>query len=192
MKRFVQMLVAAMFLVGTAEAAEAAECVGVSYPGEQSVAGTTLTLNGLGIREATIFSVDVYVAALYLEEKSGHGSAIAASDGPKQLRMKFVRGVERGKIVDAYRDSFKKTAKAVGGGIGGKVDKFIGWMTGVESGDEQVLTYIPGEGVRVKTNGDVHGTIAGESFAEALFLIWLGDNPPNAGLKRGLLGGECG
>ena len=29
---------------------------------------------------------------------------------------------------------------------------------------------------------------AGADFAEAFFLIWLGSDPPNAGLKRGLLG----
>jgi hypothetical protein len=35
-------------------------------------------------------------------------------------------------------------------------------------------------------------TIEGADFARALFLIWLGKHPPNAGLKKGLLGGECG
>ena len=48
----------------------AAELAGVVMPEQVTVDGKTLVLNGLGLREATFLRVDVYVAGLYLEEKS--------------------------------------------------------------------------------------------------------------------------
>ena len=50
------------------------------------------------------------------------------------------------------------------------------------------LTYLPGTGVQVEFKGDVKGVVPGADFAQALFRIWLGPSPPNAGLKEGLLG----
>jgi hypothetical protein len=38
-----------------------------------TVAGKTLTLNGMGLREATILNIDVYVAGLYVEHPSTGG-----------------------------------------------------------------------------------------------------------------------
>jgi hypothetical protein len=41
-------------------------------------------------------------------------------------------------------------------------------------------------------NGRPAGRIEGEDFARTFYAIWLGDHPPNAGLKQGLLGrGGC-
>ena len=68
----------------------AAECVGVTHPGKTVAGGAELTLNGLGLREATVFNVDVYVAALYLEKRLSSGQEILDSSGPKKLVLKFV------------------------------------------------------------------------------------------------------
>ncbi len=40
--------------------------------------------------------------------------------------------------------------------------------------------------------GALRGAIGGRDFADAFFAIWFGDDPPNPGLKSGLLGGPCG
>ncbi|HYQ91780.1 MAG TPA: chalcone isomerase family protein [Candidatus Competibacteraceae bacterium] len=65
-------------------------------------------------------------------------------------------------------------------------------MADVSAGGVMTFTYKPGVGVQVDLGGATKGTIKGDDFAKALFSIWLGANPPNAGLKAGLLGGECG
>ena len=58
---------------------------------ELSLDVTTLTLNGMGIREATVFNVDVYVAGLYLPEASNDGNAIVQANGLKRIVLHFVR-----------------------------------------------------------------------------------------------------
>jgi hypothetical protein len=111
-----------LFLMVLPLSAPAMERDGVTYPDQITVDGTRLTLNGLGTREATMFKVNVYVAALYLENPSHSGDAICASDETRRLVLHFVRG------------------------------------------------------------------LSGSDFARVFFSIWLGDDPPNDGLREGLLG----
>jgi len=40
----------------------------------------------------------------------------------------------------------------------------------------------------VVVKGQTKGTIAGADFGKGVFSIFLGPNPPNKGLKNGLLG----
>ena len=191
-KRTVQVAVIAALTFAFVAQASAMKCAGVELPDKKTVDGQELVLNGMGIREATIFSVNVYVAGLWVKEKSSDGNAIASSDSPRHLELHFVRDVAKHKIVDAYRESFNKMAGDQKKEMKPKIEKLLGWMVAAKDGKSQIYTYIPGEGLTVKVHGQTKGTIKGADFAEAFFKIWLGPSPPNAGLKRGLLGGTCG
>ena len=54
---------ALLLFTGAAFAATPAprECDGVSFPDHVQARGQTLTLNGLGLRKATVFGIKVYV-----------------------------------------------------------------------------------------------------------------------------------
>lgn len=159
---------------------------GVTMPDTKTVEGKSLVLNGMGLREATVFNVDVYAAGLYLESKSKDGKAIAASDQTKQLVLHFVRDVDRDDIVGAWNEGFKKN----GGADQSKINQLNGWMADMKDGDVMDFTFKKdGEmKVIVKVKGAVKGTISGNDFARVFLLIWLGDHPPNTGLRDGLLG----
>ena len=58
----------------------------------------------------------------------------------------------------------------------------------IEPGDRYSLSYTPGQGTVLALNGRPLGTIEGADFAAALFSIWLGPNPADAGFKTALLG----
>ncbi|PIE18622.1 MAG: hypothetical protein CSA66_04510 [Proteobacteria bacterium] len=170
-----------------AEPALAKECkgTGVSHPNYAKVNGNKLVLNGMGIREATAFNVNVYVAALYLPEKTKSASKVINDDVDKKLVLHFVRDVDRSDIVEAWTDSFKKNG-AISSQKAGLI-KLNGWMRDMKEGDKMVYTYVPGEGVTILVKGVNKGTIEGADFMKAFFKIWFAD-PPNQGLKDGLLG----
>ena len=69
-----------------------------------------------------------------------------------------------------------------------RVDRFKGCFGDMKDGDVIVMTIVPGEGTHVTLNGAAEGTIEGDDFATALLRVWLGDSPPTAELKAGLLG----
>ncbi len=179
------------FVIGPMSAS-AAECEDISYDETIEVNGTTLELNGMGIREATFLQVNVYVAALYLENTSNDGPAIAASGETKRLVLHFVRDVEVDDITSAYDESFETNAGRGLSGIQDRVNTLNSWMEDMAVGEQMVFTYIPGSGVEVSVKGNVKGVIEGDDFARVFFLIWLGSEPPNEGLRTGLLGGRCG
>jgi hypothetical protein len=161
----------------------AATLAGVTLPDTVSAAGKTLVLNGLGLRSRMM--VKVYVAGLYLEQKSADGAAIVNADTPKRIVLHFVRNVSNTQIRDAIVDGFDPGAKQ---SLKAEIDRFTGAFEAFAPGDEMTITYVPGSGTQLNVKGQDKLTVPGVPFAKALFGIWLGDNPPSASLKSGLLG----
>ena len=77
------LLSALAFVTLGASAVQAKECKGVNFPDQAQVEGTDLTLNGLGLRQATAFKVNVYVAALYVAKTSSDANALLGANAPE-------------------------------------------------------------------------------------------------------------
>ncbi|MBI3456579.1 MAG: chalcone isomerase family protein [Candidatus Rokubacteria bacterium] len=167
----------------------AGELAGVTLPDQVTVEGRTLVLNGMGLRQATIFRVNVYVGGLYLEARSSDASQIIASEGTKRLVLHFVRDVGRENLVEAWDEGFAKSAGPGLTALRARVATLDAWMVDMKRGDTLSFTQLPGRGIVVEVKGQSKGTLVGADFARALWGIWLGDSPPNPGLKKGLLGG---
>ncbi|MEE8408042.1 MAG: chalcone isomerase family protein [Myxococcota bacterium] len=175
----------ATLLAVSASTADARQRAGVTLPNFVNLGGKKLVLNGLGIREATVFKINVYVAGLYLEKKASDSSAIIMSDQNKQLILHFVRDVDQDDLADAFTEGFEKNG---GSALESKVKKLASWMSDVEEGDRIELSYSPGKGTAVHVRGKKKGTVEGKDFARVLFRIFLGPKPPNTSLRVGLLG----
>jgi len=188
MKIRISIALTAMILLLGAGSSLAMERDGVEYPDETTVNGVNLSLNGLGTREATIFSVNVYVAALYLENLSSDGYAICASEETKRLILHFVRDVSGGDIANAWAEGFMKNCDDDATVYESRIVTLNSWMSEMKDGDRMMFTYIPDTGLQVSVKGTLMGTIEGADFASVFFSIWLGDDPPNNGLREGLLG----
>ena len=167
----------------------AGSLAGVELPDQVKVGRTTLTLNGLGLREATILKVDVYVAGLYLESAESDADAILASDGPRVLHMQFVRKVGRDDITKAWSDGFANNLGADANALATDIATLNGWMEDMAKGDSLRFTFTPESGLEVSVKGSRSGVIEGPEFARGMFAVFLGPAPPNPGLKKGLLGG---
>jgi hypothetical protein len=166
----------------------AAELGGVTMPDQVTVEDKTLVLNGLGLREATFLRVDVYVAGLYLEKKSTDAEEILASEQAKRLSMRFVRNVGKEDQVKHWNEGFQKNAAKDLPALRDRIATLASWVVDVNPGDTIVVTYVPEKGVSVEIKGKLVGSIPGADFGRALFSLWLGPQPPNSGLKDGLLG----
>lgn len=191
MKLMLVILVGAMVTL-SAGTASAKECKGVGFPDQIQVAGSTLKLNGLGLRQATMLKINVYVAALYVANASTDANAILGSNTPKALVLHFVRDVGGADLNKAWEEGFATNAKERLPALKERIGKLKGWMADMKTGQRLTFTHKPAAGIEVDLNGTVKGTIEGDDFAAAFLSIWLGAQPPNPGLKAGLLGGACG
>ena len=171
--------------------AQGRECHAITFPEHVQVQGTDLTLNGLGLREATIFKVSVYVAALYVQQPSHDPRALLAAAPPKQLVMQFVRNVSAKELRERFEEGLARAAGSALPALKDRIALLDGWMRDVRSGDRMTLMWLTDHGVQLELNGRTMGRVPGEDFARVLLSIWLGDQPPNPELKSGLLGGAC-
>jgi hypothetical protein len=182
------LVVMSLIMVLGVEVAQGKVCKGVTFPDQVQVDGSTLTLNGLGLRQATMLKVNVYVAALYVTKLSADASALLAANNRKQLILQFLRNVSAAELNKAWEEGFDKRLAA----FKDHLETLKGWMMDMKTGQRLTFDYKPTAGVQVDVNGTAKGTIAGDDFAKALFSIWLGAKPSDPSLKSGLLGGACG
>jgi hypothetical protein len=162
---------------------------GVTMPPTIEAGGQQLLLNGVALRKK--FVVKVYVAGLYLHEKSKDANAILAADAPRLLRMQFVYDVGKEKMCEAWDESLKNNTPGADAQLQGEFKELCGWMQDLKKGDVMTFTYLPGTGTSVDVQGQHKGTVAGKPFADALFKSWIGPKPgPGESFKSHLLGAE--
>jgi hypothetical protein len=186
MRKTVLLLAVIVFVVSSTSALYAATLAGVTLPDSVQAGGKTLVLNGVGLRNKMMFKV--YVAGLYLEQKSSDANAILKSDSPKRLVMHFVRDVSKKQMTDAFNESFENNSPNEAKSMKTDIDKLLAAIEDLKEGNEMVFTYVPGTGTTMSINGKDKLTIAGPAFAPVIFSVWLGPKPPNADLKKGILG----
>ena len=148
------------------------ECKGVNFPDQAQVEGSNLTLNGLGLRQATAFKVNVYVAALYVAKTSSDPNALLGSNTPSELILQFVRNVGADDLRKGWSEGFEKNSKDQLPALKDRIAMLNGWMADVKTGERLTFIHKPGAGLQVDVNGAVKGTIKGDDFAKA-FLVDL-------------------
>lgn len=164
-----------------------AELNGVVMPDVREVQGRQLTLNGIGSRIYSIFRVPVYVAGLYLEQRSSDPAAILKSPATKLVHMQALYSAGRDDIVDAWRTSFRDACRPPCSLPVQQIEAFYGLMTDVRAGDTHTFIFEP-DRVDVLMNNRALGSIAGGGFSELLLGTWIGAAPPTPELKQALLG----
>ena len=164
----------------------AGSLAGLTLPDTVQVGGKTLVLNGLGLRKK--FVVKVYVAGLYLEQKSAGADAVLKADRPKRIVLQFLHGASKNQITNAFDESFSDNTPDARKTLKADIDRLLAALEPVKEGDQMVFTYMPGAGTTLAINGKEKLTIADPAFGPVLFSVWLGPKPPNADLKKGLLG----
>jgi hypothetical protein len=177
---------AVLWMLASTPILNAASLAGANLPDTATVGGKSLVLNGLGVR--TEFMVKVYVAGLYLEQKSTDADAIIKTDAPKRIVMHFLHDASQKQMTVAFSESFQDNSPQTGTTVKADIDKFLGALEPLKVGDEMVFTYLPATGTTVTINGKEKVTISGQAFSQVLLSVWLGPKPPTASLKKGMLG----
>lgn len=164
----------------------AATLAGVTLPDTAQVGSASLVLNGIGLRSE--FMVKVYVAGLYLEQKSSDASAIIKAQTPKRIVMQFVHSASKSQMTKAFTQSFIDNTPEAMKTMKPDIDRFLGALDAAKVGDQMSFTYVPGTGTTFAINGQDKLTIAGPAFGQVIFSVWLGPKPPTAQVKKGMLG----
>ena len=158
-----------------------ATLAGVDMPDTVTVDGSTLVLNGIGLRQA--FRVKAYVGALYLEQRSSDSKTVIESPQRKRVTLRFLRDINGKQLASGWADSLRNV-----GARDAPIAQFTSLIGDVKKGDTMAFTSRPGPGVEVAVRDEVKGTVPGDEFSRALFTVWFGPKPGDENLKRGMLG----
>jgi hypothetical protein len=181
-----------MSLLSGAAFAQAVEVEGVKFEPTAQVAGTTLQLNGAGIRTRAVFKV--YAAGLYVPQKANSAAALLAQKGPRRVAIGMLRNVDAESFAGALNDGLKANlTEQQLAGFKAQVDALNVNLKAVgeaKKGDLIHFEFTPETGTRVLVNGQPRGSaIAGDDFFAAVLRVWIGDKPVDGALKKALVGG---
>ena len=179
-------LCAVVLAVVLALPAAAREVAGVDFPDTTPVQGKQLKLNGTALRKKLVFKV--YAVGLYLETPSQDAQQVIGSEQVKRVRMSMLRDLDKGKIVEAIIEGFKRNSADKLPALQQRLDTFCASIPDLKKGEELVLTYAPGKGTTIQSSSGQEMSVQGRDFADALFSVWLGKNPVDEHLKEGMLG----
>ncbi|MDX1823666.1 MAG: chalcone isomerase family protein [Thiohalomonadales bacterium] len=186
MKRTICLLLT-MLLLGPLVSAR--EIAGVTLPdtAQLSPDGTTLVLNGAGVRRKFFFKI--YAAGLYLPSRQTTSEAIVNLPGPKRVRMHFLyKEVDREKLIIGWQEGFANNLDSASlAQMSSRLTQFNQLMRTMRQGDVIDLDFLPEEETQVRFNGELQGRIEGADFYAALLQVWLGKNPVDSDLKSALL-----
>ena len=169
----------------------AATCPDVNFPENIVVGKTDLVLNGIGLRKATFLGIKVYVAGLYLPNKSSDAELILSSDQSWRLLLHFVRDVDSDDIQEALDEGFESATDGKVKAMQEDIDSINKLLPDLRDGDRLAFTHEVGKGVSVGYNNIAKGEVMGDHLAATMLAIWIGQEPPNEDLKAGLLGSQC-
>lgn len=169
--------------------ANALEVKGVKVDETAQVGGTSMVLNGAGVRTKLMFKV--YVAGLYLTQKQTDANMVINDTGNKRVSMHFLRELSSEKLLHGMNEGFTDNNNvAEMAAIEPQLKAFRQMMTSakeIKEGDVIVLD-VTSAGTQVSLNSKALGNIEGTTFNQALLRVWLGGNPVDAALKKAMLG----
>lgn len=167
--------------------AAAASLAGVTLPDRAEAGGQQLALNGMALRKK--FVVKVYVAGLYLPQKTQDAGKALAADSPRRMVMHFLYDVSKDQMCEAWNEGLAANTPSASAEVKKGFATLCGWMQDIDKGQKLALTYVPGQGTQVEVNGKVKGTLPGKATADAILATWIGPKPgPGEDFKKGLLG----
>ena len=186
MKHIYIVLITALLLVPAQT--HAVEIEGVSVSESVQVEDKILQLNGTGVR--TKFFFDIYITALYLEQKSSSTEDVLNSHEAKRLSMQFIYGeVEAEKMTDGWNRGFEKQhSEKEMAALRERLNQFNSFFATAHKGDLITYDFLSDGSTLTQIKSETMGSIPGFDFQKALLSVWLGPKPADKKLKKALLG----
>ena len=181
--RILPILLAAFFL--PISVAHSAEIEGVRFPDQLQMGEAQLQLRGTGLLRHHAH-IKVYVAALYLEERTRSEEALGES--ARRIEIEYFWSIPAYRFAESTVDGISRNVDAATlERLGASIAEFNELFEGVKFGDRYSITYVPGRGTELSLNGETKGIVEGAEFASALCAIWLGPDPLDEKFRRKLL-----
>lgn len=170
--------------------ASAAECKGVEFPETATLDGHKLVLHGMGLRSAAL-GIKVFVAALYVPEKTTNAKTLMDLKKPKKLVLTFMRDVSTKQVVKAYRQNLDAAPDSIREDITEDYERIIAHAKGVKKGQQNIFAYTPEDGLKLYTAGKHLVTITNPVTIEYFLGFYMGPRPRFQSMRDAIVNDGC-
>lgn len=177
--------------IATCASAAQVDVAGVKLDDTLALRGSTLQLNGAGVRYKAVFKV--YTAGFYVGKKVSTPEEALAAPGPKRVAITMLRDIEANELGKFFTKGVEEnTPKSdmvnlIPGLL--RMGQMFADQKQLKAGDTFTIDWLPGTGTLVTVRGVPQPDPVKEpAFFNALLRIWLGPAPADWKLKDALLG----
>jgi len=183
------MAVVFVFVVAGIGVAGEVEMLGVKFATEKTIEGKTLKLNGVSYLKKLGF-VKVYAVGLYLENPTKDPKEVIESEQVKYMLTHYLTSKATAKkISEGFVELMEEgNPKDLVDANRADIDKYASWLDAdMKPGLTSESVYVPGKGITLTYQGQVKGTIPGNTFAQMYYRYNVGEKA-NKKIREGLLG----
>jgi hypothetical protein len=167
------------------------DVAGVKLNDTLDLRGSTLQLNGAGVRYKAVFKV--YTAGFYVEKKVSTPEEALAATGPKRVSITMLRDIEANELGKLFTKGVEENSpksemvNLIPGLL--RMGQMFADQKQLKAGDTFTIDWLPGTGTLITVRGVAQpDPIKEQAFFNALLRIWLGPTPADWKLKDALLG----
>ncbi|WP_319525047.1 chalcone isomerase family protein [uncultured Desulfosarcina sp.] len=178
-----------VFVMAGAGFAGEVEILGVKFPTEKTIEGKTLKLNGVSYLKKLGF-VKVYAVGLYLENPSKDPKEVIESEQVKYMLTHYLTSKATAKkISEGFIELMEAgNPKDLVDANRADIEKYASWLDkDMKPGLTSESLYVPGKGITLTYQGQVKGTIPGNTFAQMYYRYNVGEKADKK-IREGLLG----
>ena len=178
-----------VFVVAGVGYAGEVEILGVKFPTEKTIEGKTLKLNGVSYLKKLGF-VKVYAVGLYLENPTKDPNEVIESEQVKYMLTHYLTSKATAKkISEGFVELMEEgNPKELVDANRADIDKYASWLDAdMKPGLTSESVYVPGKGITLTYQGQVKGTIPGNTFARMYYRYNVGEKADKK-IREGLLG----
>jgi len=162
----------------------AADVAGVSFSDQLKVGDITLPLRGTAVQKYKVFWT-VHATGWWQDP----ATAVLA-DTPMVLELHYFHDIPATGFREATEEGFKRGCTAAEYSVlAAGLTTWNAAYVDIAAGDRYRITYAPTVGTTLTKGGVDLVTVPGYPFAQAMFGIWLGPKPVEAGHRKDLLDG---
>ncbi len=174
-----------LFILALIGAISATEVAGVSFPNLLRVGDITLPLRGTAVQKYKVFWT-VHATGWWQDP----ATAVLA-DTPMVLELHYFHDIPATGFREATEVGFRRgCSEAEYTALTAGLAAWNAAYVDITAGDRYRISYAPTVGTTLTKGGVDLVTVPGYPFAQAMFGIWLGPKPVEAGHRKDLLDGK--
>ncbi len=152
-----------------------------------NIQNTKTQLNGVGVRKK--YFLNIYIGGLYLLNKSNNAKKVIEADEAMGIKIHIVsKFIFSKKMINGVEKGFEKSTNGNQDKFRSKINKLLSFFEDeINKEDVFDIVYHPNTGTTVYKNNLIQGNIKSLDFKQALFGVWLCDDPADEDLKEMML-----